>query len=172
MTGLASDANLCRGCYLVPASPFLIFSCMLVDVAITKRMDRYKPGQCRFPVVKLTDRLRICLQYATRVGRSVVFLEPSHSHSSADDNTGLRFHLPVTTSRALVKDSAALICSTCLNITELQLAVLALGTGLGCRGPSVSILGGQDLHIRALVEKARRERIGGTCGLLGSRPFV
>jgi hypothetical protein len=53
----------------------------------------------------------------------------------------------MTTSRALVKNSAALIRTTCLNITELQLGILALGTGLGSHSPGISILGGQDLHI-------------------------
>jgi hypothetical protein len=53
----------------------------------------------------------------------------------------------MTTSRTLVEDSAALVRTTCLNITELQLGILALGTGLGSRSPGVSILGSQDLHI-------------------------
>jgi len=105
-----------------------------------------------------------------RVRTSVVFLEPSRL--LAYEYYKSRNHLPMAASRAFVEDSAALIRSTCLDITKLQLAIVAFGTGLWCCGPGISILGSQDLHVRALVEKARRECIRGTGSLLRGGPFV
>lgn len=120
--------------------------CMTLDFATIKRMVMCDADQCDCPMMK---RRRLCLwfpsQGATSVDCSVVLLEPSRLSAYQYDIS--RSHLPMAASRAFVKDSAALIGSTCLDITELQLAVVALGTGLWCRGPGISVFSSQDLHV-------------------------
>jgi len=120
--------------------------CMTLGFATIKRMVICDAGQCDCPMMK---RRRLCFwfrsQGAASADCSVVLLEPLRLSAYQYDIS--RSHLPMAASRAFVEDSAALIRPTCLNITELQLAVVALGTGLWCRGPGISVLGSQDLHV-------------------------
>jgi hypothetical protein len=109
-------------------------------------------------------------QNVTSADRSIVLLESSRLSVYNSDIS--RNHIPMTASRALVEDSASLIRSSGLDVAELQFGIVALRTGLWSRSPSVPILSSQDLHIRALVEKARRKRIRSAGGLLRGRPFV
>jgi hypothetical protein len=118
----------------VPRAICAVFHCRYIILDVVSG----SPEVCVF-------RANVHLWYNDAPSRSVVFLESLHPLAYNIDISHI--HLPMTTSRALVKNSAALIRTTCLNITELQLGILALGTGLGSHSPGISILGGQDLHI-------------------------
>lgn len=78
----------------------------------------------------------------------------------------------MTASRALVEDSATLICASCLDVAELQLVVIALGACLRGRSPGVAIFGGQDLYVGALVTEAGWERCRLANGFLRGWPIV